>query len=320
MSDTEHTYKILILSSHLNRNGLLALLQKEPNYRIQTTDSGVVALEAVRTQPLDLIILDWDASDFRAADVIIQARSLDADMPIIVIADTAQREDLRLWNLGVDDCLLRPLGPNELLKRIAYALNIRRLKLRCRELTRENKQLFELAVTDGLTKLINRRHFNERLAREFQRVKRFGGNLGLLMLDIDHFKKVNDVYGHLAGDRILVEVARIIQDALRSIDMAGRYGGEEFVILLPETSHNGAAFVAEKLRSRIENQSFRAAAGDDLAQGVEVPDHITISIGAACMPNVNVNHPEDLVNLADTALYNAKQKGRNRVEMAAIES
>ncbi len=315
MNQPERNFSILVYSQYLNSSGLLDLIGKEAKYTLFIADTIENANEVLLKQPLDLLVLDWDAADFSSMDMVVKARNFDPDILVILITDDAQREDVKLWNLGIDDCIIKPLGPNEFIKRIDRALNLRQLKLRCFELAHENKQLFELAVTDSLTKLVNRRYFNERLVQEFQRVKRFGGLLSLLLIDIDHFKRVNDEYGHLAGDRILMEVARLIREALRSIDLAGRYGGEEFIILLPETPLNGALIVAEKLRSIIDKQSFRAVVGDKLPQGIEIPDHITVSIGIAGIPHKDVHQPEDLVNMADTALYIAKQNGRNRVEL-----
>ncbi len=160
-----------------------------------------------------------------------------------------------------------------------------------------------LAITDGLTKIYVRRHFLERLNEEVARSKRHKLNLSLLMLDIDHFKQCNDTYGHLVGDIILKEFAKIMKEHVRLIDLIGRYGGEEFVIALPDTNKSSAASVAERLRQSIENYRFKAY--DEVIR-------TTVSIGLAAYPDDGSDVPT-LIDRADQALYKAKEEGRNRV-------
>jgi two-component system cell cycle response regulator len=166
------------------------------------------------------------------------------------------------------------------------------------------QRLKHLAGHDGLTQLPNHRQSLEELEREFERVSRYAGGLSLLMIDVDHFKDVNDRHGHPAGDRVLREVALAIQDAVRAVDVVGRYGGEEFLALLPQTETEEARRLAERLRRAVESLA------------VEVPGgvvRVTISTGIASYPAPNVTTPEELIREADRALYRAKQAGRNRV-------
>ena len=160
-----------------------------------------------------------------------------------------------------------------------------------------------LSLTDGLTGLYNRRHFDNTVEREFLRSKRYGGDLTLAIIDIDYFKKINDTYGHLCGDYVLKEVAYLIQDNFRKTDIVFRYGGEEFVIILTETSTKGAEISLERLRGAIEKYSFRF-------ENQKI--NVTISIGAASNEPENVN--QVIVN-ADKALYKAKSSGRNTVKI-----
>ncbi len=166
-----------------------------------------------------------------------------------------------------------------------------------------HSELTRLATTDGLTGLYNHRMFQERLTEEIMRAKRYKRKLFILMIDIDHFKKFNDMYGHQTGDEVLKTVARIIKENTRSIDFAARYGGEEFVIILPDTDCKNALTVAERLRKAVENFPFF------LKDGTKTK--ITISIGIACYPEDSVDK-DDLIKKADKALYHAKQTGRNR--------
>jgi diguanylate cyclase (GGDEF)-like protein len=166
-----------------------------------------------------------------------------------------------------------------------------------------HSELTRLATTDGLTGLYNHRMFQERLTEEIMRAKRYKRKLFILMIDIDHFKKFNDTYGHQTGDEVLKTVARIIKDNTRSIDFSARYGGEEFVIILPDTDCKNALTVAERLRKAVENFPFI------LKDGTKT--NITISIGISCYPE-DSTEKDDLIKKADKALYHAKQTGRNR--------
>ncbi|HEY5546450.1 MAG TPA: diguanylate cyclase [Gemmatimonadaceae bacterium] len=171
----------------------------------------------------------------------------------------------------------------------------------------DNQRLEELAQTDPLTKALNRRALGERLAAEMERVRRYSTTLSLLLIDLDHFKQINDTHGHLAGDDVLIEVAALLQRVVRAVDIVARYGGEEFVVVLPETGAPGAEAFAERLRELIEEESFAVFRG--------APIRLTTSIGVACFPGFAVDSVEDLLANADQALYRAKADGRNRVRV-----
>jgi two-component system cell cycle response regulator len=168
----------------------------------------------------------------------------------------------------------------------------------------EKEQLATLAITDPLTHLPNRRALVDRLTIEVDRARRYGTVVTLLMIDIDHFKSVNDNYGHLAGDDALRDLAVILQGAIRTVDVAARYGGEEFVVVLPETGPEGAVAFAERVRERVASHAFVAAGA---------PLRLTASIGVATFPGERVSSIEELFAEADAALYRAKAAGRNRV-------
>jgi two-component system cell cycle response regulator len=173
----------------------------------------------------------------------------------------------------------------------------------------QNSRLFErvqqLAIRDSLTDVFNHRHAVDLLQQEVLRVARYReGDLSVLMLDIDHFKNINDELGHLAGDAVLREMARLLREGLRSVDSVGRYGGEEFVLILPQTRHEEARQTAERLRQQIEQHAFKTA---------EQLTRITVSVGVATFPSENVDSAATLLREADEALYRAKEQGRNRV-------
>jgi two-component system, cell cycle response regulator len=180
---------------------------------------------------------------------------------------------------------------------------------RTHELAEANTRLAQLAVTDGLTGLYNHRHLHERLALEVERSQRSGLPLSLLMLDVDHFKQFNDTHGHPAGDEVLRQLARVLNDARRANDVVARYGGEEFAVILVDTAKFTAAKVAERVRERIAAHDFTDAAPQSRATP------ISVSIGVATFPE-DGGDAEGLVRAADTALYAAKRAGRNRVVLA----
>jgi two-component system cell cycle response regulator len=169
----------------------------------------------------------------------------------------------------------------------------------------DNRRLETLALTDPLTAVLNRRALTERLAAEMGRVRRYDSTVSLLLLDLDHFKEVNDQYGHLVGDDVLTEMALLLQGAVRAVDVVARYGGEEFVVVLPETSEPGATAFAERLRELVEDHAFTCGDGRALK--------VTASIGVATYPAPDVDSVEDFFAQADQALYRAKAEGRNRV-------
>lgn len=178
------------------------------------------------------------------------------------------------------------------------------------EATRADKARFEaLALTDPLTQTHNRRALMDRLTSELERARRYALHLAVLMVDLDRFKEINDSHGHVAGDEVLRAVSRVLQREARAVDVVARFGGEEFVVVLPETGEEGAVALAERIRARVEEMSAGGVAGapGNGALGV------TVSVGVATVPSPQVASPEDLIGLADQAMYRAKAQGRNRV-------
>ena len=179
-----------------------------------------------------------------------------------------------------------------------------KVKERTLELMEANRKLNELSITDGLTGLFNHRHFMQALEAEYKRAIRYKRSLALLLLDIDHFKNVNDTYGHPCGDLVLKDLASLLKGCLRSADVAARYGGDEIAVILPETNRAKASEVAEKLRRQLEKTSFEWE-GNSFS--------ITCSIGVAAVPETNIDYWNELLSSADKSLYRAKGKGRNHV-------
>jgi diguanylate cyclase (GGDEF)-like protein len=287
---------------------------------------GTEVLSAIRQHHPDLLLLDVEMPGLGGVEVcrIVKANQGASGFGFIpVILMTARRTGkVEGLELGADDYLIKPFDMLELSARVKSMLRLKALQdalmEKNRELDRANKELEEkrnellqLSRTDGLTGLINRRHFEERLDAEFARSERYRAPLSCFLLDIDHFKKVNDTWGHPFGDVVLREVAGVARRALRDVDILARYGGEELVALLPETSPEEAWRAAERVRMGVE--AMRLTAQTD-----EGPKTVrcTASIGVSTFPSDSVGSAEGLVQAADDCLYAAKEGGRNQVRQA----
>jgi two-component system, cell cycle response regulator len=252
----------------------------------------------------DLLIVSLALENFDALRLCSQVRSLERtrNVPILVVVEVEDNARLlRGLEIGVNDYLMRPIDANELLARVRTQIRKRRYGARLRD----NVQMsMELAVTDPLTGLYNRRYMESHVTSLVEQALARGKPLALLVLDIDYFKAVNDAHGHDAGDDVLREFATRLKKSIRGIDLACRYGGEEFVVVMPETDLAVATMVAERLRRRIASEAFSIQQG---ARSIEV----TISIGIAGLGRTD--SPATVLKRADQALYRAKRDGRNRV-------
>ena len=253
----------------------------------------------------DLLIVSLGLKDFDGLRLCSQVRSLERtrNVPILAISEADNNTRLvRGLEIGVNDYLLRPIDKNEMLARVRTQIK----KKRYTERLRDNVQMsIEMAITDALTGLFNRRYMESHLATLVEQAAARGKPIAVLLVDIDYFKAVNDSHGHDAGDDVLREFALRIRKSIRNIDLVCRYGGEEFVIVMPETDMAVATMVAERLRRRIASEPFTIQQG---ARNLEV----TISIGIAALGGSNDNAAA-ILKRADTALYRAKRDGRNRV-------
>jgi two-component system, cell cycle response regulator len=234
-----------------------------------------------------------------------QVRSLERtrNMPLLAIAEPEDNSRLvRGLEIGVNDYLIRPIDSNEMLARVRTQVRRRRYT----ERLRDNVQMsIEMAITDALTTLHNRRYMESHLSTLVEQSAARGKPLTVLVLDIDYFKSINDTYGHDAGDDVLREFSQRLKKSIRGIDLACRYGGEEFVVVMPETDMAVATMVAERLRRRIASEPFPIAQGTNSAE-------VTISIGLAARISAS-DTAAGILKRADQALYRAKRDGRNRV-------
>jgi|SRR5829696_3643201 len=304
IADSGQQGRVLIvddrLSSYERMSGVLST-----QHTVEIETSPQEALFRIAEGNYDMTIISLGLSDYDALRLCSQIRSLDRtrQLPVLIVAEPDDNARLlRGLDIGVNDYLLRPVDRNELLARVRTQVRRKRYADRLRD----NVQLsIELAITDALTNLHNRRYFETHAATAVEAAHRRSRPLSLLMLDIDHFKNINDSWGHDAGDDVLREFAHRVRKNLRGIDLPCRVGGEEFVVVMPDTDMDVATTVAERVRRKIERDLFAIESG---ARSVPV----TVSIGAACITGRD-DTVQTILKRADQALFRAKRDGRNRV-------
>jgi diguanylate cyclase (GGDEF)-like protein len=297
--------RILVVDDNADNIEIIATRLRFRGYEMIEASDGTQALDRVRNEAPDLILLDVMLPDIDGYEISRRIKNDDSlpFIPIILVtARDSTQDKVAGLDAGADDYLTKPINFPELEARVRSMLRIKRLQ---DELEEKNRELERLSISDGLTGLFNHRHINDLLQDEFERAERSGDLISVAMFDLDRFKAVNDTHGHQAGDRVLVQLADILRETAREIDRLGRYGGEEFMALLPETSIDDAAVFVERVRREVARTSFDA--------GREEPLRMTVSAGVACYPWPGVDTPETLVRLADEALYAAKATGRDRI-------
>ena len=302
--DTGRGGRVLIVDDRAaSHERIAAVLTKEHTVEVETDPSE--ALFRAAEGNYDLLIVSLDLANFDALRLCSQVRSLDRTRNVPILAVTEPDNSARMLRgleIGVNDYLMRPIDKNELLARTRSQVRKRRYA----ERLRDNVQMsIEMAITDALTGLFNRRYMESHLGTLIEQAIARGKPLTALVIDIDYFKSINDTHGHDAGDDVLREFALRIKRSIRGIDLACRCGGEEFVVVMPETDMAVGAMVAERLRRRIAADAFAIKQGAG-----SVP--VTISIGIAALRGKDDNAAA-LIKRADQALYRAKRDGRNRV-------
>jgi two-component system cell cycle response regulator len=277
-------------------------------YRVITTENGLDAWEILQqANAPDLLILDWMMPGIDGPELCRRIREKQhRTYPyILLVTGKDDTQDLvRGLEAGADDYLSKPVDPTELRARLQVGKRILTLQ---HELIQAREELRFQANHDALTGILSRAAILSLLDRELQRGARAGTSTGILMMDLDHFKMVNDTYGHVTGDAVLKEVGRRINQAVRSYDFLGRYGGEEFLAVLSECSPTDVRTVAERVRSAVADTPIQTA-GTSL--------WVTISAGGVVTSNLAPG--VDLLSAADTVLYEAKANGRNRVEIGTF--
>lgn len=294
--------RILIVDDDPDVRSAMHHFVERAGFQTFSVTSAEEAIALLNEKEMDIVVTDIILTGLNGLELTDRIKS-DHDVDVIVMTGYSSEYSYEeAVNKGASDFVFKPVRFEELL------LRIRRV-LRERQLTRERAlmlgKLQNLAITDGLTKLYNSRQFYKQLDMEVGRSNRYDHPLALLMMDIDHFKRYNDTYGHVEGDKVLTRIARVIKSCLRTMDSAYRYGGEEFTALLPETRAEEAKTVAERLRAAVKEETFSPNA--DEAVG------ITISLGVT---EYLLNESKsEFVQRADKALYQSKDAGRDRVSV-----
>ncbi len=307
-------YRILIVDDHEDNIELLRARLEARGYIVDGANDGQQALDRVDKVHPDLILLDVMMPKMDGMEVVrrLKAKIASNELPFIpVIMQTAldsTENKVEGLDAGADDYITKPINFAELEARVNSLLRIKALQSslsdREKELSELNDKLRQISLTDGLTQIENRRSLEDRLHDMWQHSVRLHEPIALVMCDIDKFKSVNDQYGHQAGDSVLKEFAQLLKSEAREIDRVGRYGGEEFLLILPGTVLDAAVTFAERLREKVEKHTFTYAGGT-LCR--------TMSCGVAGSPHPRVKDQEALLKASDDALYVAKETGRNRV-------
>ena len=302
---------LLVDDDELLRTQLSVLLQ-HAGYLVSVAGSGEEALRCLDAAPCSIVISDWEMPEMDGIALTRHLRSQRLESYIYVFLLTvrhSKRDIVVGLQAGADDYISKDAPPEEILARLETARRIVTLEQALRSANRENRRL---AITDALTGARNRRYLMKYLPREFERCRRYGHAIAALVCDLDRFKLVNDNFGHDAGDDVLREFCARAQPCLRASDWMARTGGEEFIVILPETDLDGAAIVAERIRAAIAAEPMHTCVG---------PLEISVSIGASALllagESNRLSHT-DLLQAADKCLYDSKSQGRNRVTAVAL--
>lgn len=287
---------------------LLEKSLKKAGHRVVVAQNGREALDLFRKSFFPMVLTDWMMPEMTGLELCkaIRAQACPGYVFVVFLTSKDDKNDIiTALDAGADDYLTKPFHKAELIARLNTGKRVLALE---RSLKKANEDIRMLSITDPLTGIFNRGYLMERLPEEFNRARRYDHPLSLIMCDIDRFKKVNDTYGHEAGDAVLKSVAHCLNGCLRhGIDWMARYGGEEFLIMLSETDHEGAMAVAERLKTQ-----FAQCPVDSRGHEIKV----TASFGVATFQTHTHEQksPEDLIREADRCLYRAKANGRNRIE------
>lgn len=290
---------VLVIEDHPDQRDLLAIVLQREGYRVITAANGLEALEKLETENVQIALSDIMMPKMDGFELIKRVRGNAALKSIYLILITARIQEgdrVRGLDLGADDYITKPFSFSELLARIRVGSRV----------VQYQQHLEYQTQVDSLTGLFNRRAFEKKINEEYERSKRYLNPLSVLILDIDNFKTINDTYGHHGGDAALVKISETLREKTRQSDFPSRYGGEEFVLILPETDQDSALLVAGKIHESIRTCSFGTTAR---------PFELTVSIGVSSTSARFYSDWRELINDADRALYLAKNSGKDRIEI-----
>jgi two-component system, cell cycle response regulator len=312
----ESEFTILVVDDDVVSRRVVQKHLEKAGFDVVTAANGQNALDSFDRQFFPIVLTDWMMPGIDGPQLcrLIREKKTDGYVFIILITARDSKTDIVSGlESGADDYLTKPIHPAEMVARVNTGIRILKLE---QSLKKANEEIRLLSITDPLTGCFNRGYLNERLCFEIKRSQRYNHPLSVILADIDHFKKVNDTYGHQVGDEVLKVFANCIQQEIRKkIDWVVRYGGEEFLIVLPETNNLGASSAAERLREAVAEKRISVTRGDL---------SITASFGGACVTFKNKSTDkmtlERLINLADEQLYRSKNAGRNRTHVVDFDA
>jgi two-component system, cell cycle response regulator len=309
---------VLVVDDEPTLRSVLRQVLEDDGYFVTDAPCAEQALESFRQRPVPLVISDIVMGKMSGLELLREIKQIEPETLVIMMTSHASLEAAtNALRSGAYDFLLKPFEDITLISAVAARASekirltesnrelVESLRRKAEELEHANSMLRELAERDGLTGLHNHRYFREALDRELARSARHRRLFSLVMIDIDHFKRFNDTYGHLAGDEALKHLAGILQNLCRSSSVVARYGGEEFVMIVPENDSEGARVFADRVRDTVELTPFRNS-----GEALSLP--LTISLGISTFPEDGID-ARTLIQRADKALYYAKADGRNTV-------
>ena len=294
---------VLVIEDHPDQRDLLAIVLQREGYRVITAANGVEALEKMEAEPIQIALSDIMMPKMDGFELIKRIRSNASLKSIYLILITARIQEgdrVRGLDLGADDYITKPFSFSELLARVRVGSRV----------VQYQQHLEYQTQVDSLTGLYNRRAFEKKIQEEFDRSLRYHNPFSLLILDVDNFKMINDTYGHHGGDAALVKISETLRDKTRKSDFPSRYGGEEFVLILPETDLENAVQVAGKIHETIRTNSFGTSTNCF---------KLTVSIGVSSTSTRFYSDWRQMLKDADQALYVAKNSGKDRIEACAPE-
>jgi diguanylate cyclase (GGDEF)-like protein len=292
--------KVLLAEDDPTQRLVLAHLVRHAGYVVETVSDGESALARILEETFDILITDLDMPGLDGSCLCQRIRAASLSNYLYILMLTAHTGDVDVaagLEAGADDFVRKPANPVELLARLKNGSRIVKLQ----------REAYRNSITDALLGVFNRRYLIHQLRCEVWRAHRYQRPLTVLMVDLDHFKQINDRFGHCAGDQVLVGFARKARSLIRASDWFARFGGEEFVIVLPETPLGVAEQVAEKMRRELESVPFPLASGEH---------RVTASFGVATLTLGSDENSDEVLGRADKALYRSKQEGRNRITVA----
>jgi two-component system, cell cycle response regulator len=302
-NNNQHPLTVLVIEDHPDQRDLLAIVLQREGYRVVTAANGVEALEKLEQEQVHIALSDIMMPKMDGFELINKIRgnaSLKHIYLILITARIQEGDRVRGLDLGADDYITKPFSFSELLARVRVGSRV----------VQYQQHLEYQTQIDSLTGLFNRRALEKKIAEEFERAKRYHHPISLIILDIDNFKTINDTYGHHGGDTALIKISETLRETTRRSDFPSRFGGEEFVLLLPETDEENAVQVARKIHEGIRSSQFGTTTA---------PFLLTVSIGVNSTSTKQYSDWREMLNDADHALYVAKNTGKDRVEIFSPE-